>query len=73
MTTVVALVVAVLGGLWHWIAEVAGRIGDLSPYLLVLALALKTAESGLIGLAWRNILRASYPESGVRFKTAWGA
>ena len=73
MTTVVALLVAVLGGLRHWIAEVVERIGDLSPYLLVLALALKTGESGLIGLAWRNILRASYPESEVRFKTAWGA
>jgi uncharacterized membrane protein YbhN (UPF0104 family) len=44
-----------------------------SPYWLVLALALKTGESALIGLVWRNILRASYPRSGVRFKTAWGA
>src|SRR5262249_62287368 len=38
-----------------------------------LALALKTGESALIGVVWRNILRASYPKSGVRFKTAWGA
>lgn len=45
----------------------------MSPYWLVLALALKTGESALIGLVWRNILRASYPKSGVPFKTAWGA
>ena len=64
---------ALLGDAWHWIVDVLERIGDLSPYWLALALALKTAESALIGLIWRNILRASYPKSGVRFKTAWGA
>jgi uncharacterized membrane protein YbhN (UPF0104 family) len=63
----------VLGHLWHWVADVVGRIGDLSPYWLALALALKTAESGLIGLVWRNILQAAYPKGGVSFKTAWGA
>jgi uncharacterized membrane protein YbhN (UPF0104 family) len=63
----------VLGNLWDWIVHVVQRMGDISPYWLVLALALKTCESGFIGLVWRNILRASYPKSGVRFKTAWGA
>src|SRR4029453_2044071 len=38
-----------------------------------LALALKTSESAFIGLAWRNILRAAYPKSGLRFRTAWAA
>ena len=67
------------GDLWRWIASVAGRIGDVSPYWLALALALKTAESAfktaqtcLVALAWRNILRAAYPASGVSFKVAWG-
>jgi uncharacterized membrane protein YbhN (UPF0104 family) len=63
----------VVAGVWPWVAHVVERIGDISPYWLVLALALKTAESALIGLVWRNILRASYPASGIRFKTAWGA
>lgn len=63
----------VLGDLWGWIAEVVGRIGDMPVYWLVLALGLKTVESGFIGLAWRNILRAAYPGSNVPFKTAWGA
>jgi hypothetical protein len=62
-----------LGHLWNWVADVFGRIGDVSIYWLVLALALKTAESALIGLSWRNILRAAYPKSDVSFKTAWGA
>jgi uncharacterized membrane protein YbhN (UPF0104 family) len=58
--------------LWNWLAGVFERIGDLSIYWLVLALALKTAESALIGLGWRNILRAAYPRSDLSFKTAWG-
>jgi hypothetical protein len=41
--------------------------------LALLALALKTFESAFIGLAWRNILLAAYPKSGLRFKTAWAA
>jgi uncharacterized membrane protein YbhN (UPF0104 family) len=63
----------ILGDLWHWVVGVSERIGDISPYWLVLALALKTTESALIGVVWRNILRASYPKNPVSFKTAWGA
>ena len=67
------LAASALGNAWQWVVHVVERMGDLSPYLLVLALALKTCESAFIGLVWRNILRASYPKSGVRFRTAWGA
>lgn len=73
MATVVPILASVLGDVWHWVADVVERIADISPYWLALALALKTAESALIGLVWRNILRASYPGSDVAFKTAWGA
>lgn len=73
MATAVPVLASVLGGAWHWVVGVVERIADISPYWLALALALKTTESALIGLAWRNILRASYPGSGVAFKTAWGA
>jgi uncharacterized membrane protein YbhN (UPF0104 family) len=62
-----------LGDLWGWIEGVFVRIGDISIYWLILALALKTAESAFIGLGWRNILRAAYPKSDLSFKTAWGA
>src|SRR3954465_2206458 len=61
------------GRLWDWVVGVIDRIGDLSVYGLLLALLLKTAESALIGLGWRNILRAAYPRSDIPFKTAWGA
>jgi len=60
-------------GLWHWTAGVIEHIGDVSVYWVVLALALKTFESALIALAWRNILDAAYPKAKVPFKTAWGA
>jgi uncharacterized membrane protein YbhN (UPF0104 family) len=63
----------VLADLWDWVAGVFGRIDDVSPYWLLLALALKTAESAFIGVTWRNILRAAYPRSGLTFKTSWGA
>lgn len=59
--------------LWDWIAGVVGHVRDVSVYWLIVALALKTAESALIALGWRNILRAAYPASPVSFRTAWGA
>ena len=63
----------VLAQLWDWVSGVFGRISDVSFYWLVAALALKTAESALIAVGWRNILRAAYPRSGLSFKNAWGA
>ncbi|HXV03157.1 MAG TPA: lysylphosphatidylglycerol synthase domain-containing protein [Gaiellaceae bacterium] len=62
-----------LGQFWDWVAGVFGRIGDVSVYWLLLALALKTAESALIGVTWKNILHAAYPHSKLTFKTSWGA
>ena len=62
-----------LGSVTDWVADVVHRIGDVPVYWLVLALALKTIESALIGLTWRNILRAAYPKADLSFKTAWGA
>jgi hypothetical protein len=59
--------------LGSWIAAVFERIGDIPVSWLLLALGLKTAESAFIGLAWRNILRAAYPRSGLSFKTSWGS
>jgi Lysylphosphatidylglycerol synthase TM region len=72
-TTLVPVFANVAGDLWDWVVGVFVRIGDVSVYWLVLALALKTAESALIALSWRNILHAAYPRAGLSFKTAWGA
>jgi uncharacterized membrane protein YbhN (UPF0104 family) len=63
----------VFGDLWNWVVGVVERIGDVSPYWIILALGLKTCESALLGLTWRNILRAAYPKGRLSFKTAWGA
>ena len=62
-----------LADLWDWLAGVVGHMGDISLYWLVLALTLKTAESALIAVGWRNILRAAYPSSPLSFRIAWGA
>jgi uncharacterized membrane protein YbhN (UPF0104 family) len=62
-----------LGNLWDWLSGVVVRIGDVSVYWLALALALKTAESALLAVGWRNILHAAYPSSNLSFRTAWGA
>lgn len=62
-----------LGHVWDWIAGVLGHVRDVSVYWLVVALALKTAESALIAVGWRNILRAAYPASPLSFRAAWGA
>jgi uncharacterized membrane protein YbhN (UPF0104 family) len=69
----VLVVANVFGDFWGWVVDIFSRIGDISIYWLLLALALKTTESALIGVTWRNILRASYPRSGLSFKTSWGA
>jgi len=63
----------IAGDLWNWVAGVFARIGHVSVYWLVLALVLKAAESAFIGLGWRNILHAAYPNAQLSFKTAWGA
>ena len=69
-----ALLIANVGSdLWDWVTDVVGRIGDMSIYWLMLALVLKTAESALIAVGWRNILDTAYPEGGLTFRTAWGA
>lgn len=67
------IIAGVFGDIWGWVARVFGRIGDVSIYWLCLALALKTVESAFIGVGWRNILHAAYPQAGLSFKTAWGA
>jgi uncharacterized membrane protein YbhN (UPF0104 family) len=68
-----AILANVASDLWGWVTDVFGRIGDMSIYWLVLALALKTAESALIAVGWRNILDTAYPQGGLTFRTAWGA
>ena len=46
------LAAGVLDRIWDWAAGVFGRIADVSPWWLALALGLKTSESALIGLGF---------------------
>ena len=39
-----------------------GRFGDVDPRLVVAALAIHVVNHLLRSLAWRNVLRAAYPE-----------
>jgi uncharacterized membrane protein YbhN (UPF0104 family) len=56
-----------------WLREVLDQLGSISLPILVLALTLHTGETLLNALAWRNILRRAYPESGVSYGLVLGA
>jgi uncharacterized membrane protein YbhN (UPF0104 family) len=56
-----------------WVREVLDQLGSISLPLLVLALTLHTCETLLNALAWRNILRRAYPESGASYRLVLGA
>ena len=51
--------------LWHAAAEVLGRFGEVDPRLVIAALALHVVNHLLRSLAWRNVLRAAYPDSRI--------
>jgi uncharacterized membrane protein YbhN (UPF0104 family) len=56
-----------------WVREVVDQLGSISLPILLLALTLHTGETLLNALAWRNILRRAYPESGVSYGLVLGA
>ena len=55
-----------------WLSQLWDTLTSVSVPLLVLGLAFQTAQTAFVALAWRNILRASYPEGGVRYRTILG-
>jgi uncharacterized membrane protein YbhN (UPF0104 family) len=56
-----------------WVREVVDQLGSISVPILLIALTLHTCETLLNALAWRNILRRAYPESGASFRLVLGA
>ena len=56
-----------------WMREVLAQLASISLPLLLLALTVHTCETLLNALAWRNILRRAYPESGVSYTLVLGA
>jgi uncharacterized membrane protein YbhN (UPF0104 family) len=55
-----------------WLSQLWDTLTSVSVPLLVLGLVFQTAQTALVALAWRNILRASYPEGGVRYRKILG-
>jgi uncharacterized membrane protein YbhN (UPF0104 family) len=51
-----------------WLQQLWDAISAVSLPLLVLGLGFCTVQTLLVALAWRNILRAAYPEGGVRYR-----
>jgi uncharacterized membrane protein YbhN (UPF0104 family) len=51
-----------------WLQQLWDTITAVSVPLLVLGLAFQTAQTLLVALAWRNILRAAYPDGGVAYR-----
>jgi uncharacterized membrane protein YbhN (UPF0104 family) len=51
-----------------WLQQLWDTITAVSVPLLVLGVAFQTLQTLFVALAWRNILRAAYPESGVKYR-----
>ena len=63
---------ALLGDIAGWFARVGEELGRVSLGALLVVLALQTLQTALNALAWRNILRAAYPDGGVRYPPVFG-
>src|SRR6476619_5124439 len=55
-----------------WLDQLWDAMTAVSLPLLILGLAFQTAQTLLVALAWRNILRAAYPEAGVTYRPIAG-
>jgi uncharacterized membrane protein YbhN (UPF0104 family) len=51
-----------------WLQQLWDTLTSVSLPILALGLGFQTAQMLLVALAWRNILRAAYPEGGVRYR-----
>ena len=51
-----------------WFETLWDSLTAVSIPLLIVGLAFQTAQTGLVALAWRNILRAAYPKAGVTYR-----
>jgi uncharacterized membrane protein YbhN (UPF0104 family) len=51
-----------------WLDQLFDTLASVSIPLVILGLAFQTAQTCLVALAWRNILRAAYPEGGATYR-----
>jgi uncharacterized membrane protein YbhN (UPF0104 family) len=64
---------SVLSSLAGWLDDVWDQITEIDPIYLVIGCTLQTGQTFLNGLAWRNILRASFPEEHVPLREIFAA
>jgi uncharacterized membrane protein YbhN (UPF0104 family) len=55
-----------------WLEQLWDTLTAVSVPLLILGIAFQTAQTMLVGLAWRNILRSAYPDGDVRYRPILG-
>lgn len=55
-----------------WLQQLWDTLTAISLPILILGLAFQTAQTLLVALAWRNILRAAYPDSNVTYRPIMG-
>jgi hypothetical protein len=55
-----------------WLEQLWDTLTSVSVPLLALGIAFQTAQTCFVALAWRNILRASYPDGGVAYRQVLG-
>src|SRR6476469_8212475 len=55
-----------------WLSQLWDTLTSVSVPVLLLGLAFQTLQTCLVALAWRNILRVSYPDGGVNYRDTLG-
>ena len=55
-----------------WLSQLWDTLTSVSVPVMLLGLAFQTAQTCLVALAWRNILRVSYPDGGVNYRDTLG-
>ena len=51
-----------------WLSSLWDNLTAVSLPLLILGLAFQTAQTCFVALAWRNILRAAWPDAGITYR-----
>ena len=62
-----------MGAFWHAVAVFFEHLADVKWQALGLALACQVIKLLFRARAWQNIIRASYPDNRLRFRSAFGA
>src|SRR5438477_2704051 len=62
-----------MSAVFHDIGVFFHHLADVGWTALAIALLCQFGKVGCVSRAWRNIIAAAYPDSGVRWRSVWGA